>query len=119
MIINENRSLVIDFGMSLLVPYASSECDGNDVTDVARMNGCRRLMTPQGQLGKRRYMSPEIWRNQDDFDGFSIDIWTAGMILFCISTLLLRTTLISLINQIFFSIFRPWCCLCQYAVAPN
>ena len=28
-------------------------------------------------------MSPEIYRNRDDFDGEAVDVWTVGTILFC------------------------------------
>jgi len=84
-IITGESCLVIDLGMCLRIPFTSR--DGNDgmVTDVL-CGITRRLITPQGQCGKRRYMSPEIWRNKDNFDGFFIDVWTAGMILFFMLT---------------------------------
>lgn len=84
-IVTGDRCLVIDLGMSLRVPFnPRAEKDGA-ATDITR-GTTRRLITPQGQCGKRRYMSPEIWRNKDDFDGFSIDVWTGGMILFFMLT---------------------------------
>ena len=35
--------------------------------------------------GKRKYMAPEIFRN-GVFDGFSVDIWAAGTVLFFMLT---------------------------------
>eukprot|EP00568_Trieres_chinensis_P016917 CAMPEP_0183327576 /NCGR_PEP_ID=MMETSP0160_2-20130417/83837_1 /TAXON_ID=2839 ORGANISM="Odontella Sinensis, Strain Grunow 1884" /NCGR_SAMPLE_ID=MMETSP0160_2 /ASSEMBLY_ACC=CAM_ASM_000250 /LENGTH=429 /DNA_ID=CAMNT_0025495711 /DNA_START=1284 /DNA_END=2570 /DNA_ORIENTATION=- len=84
-IINEDKCLIIDLGMSLRVPYSSTEPDNTSVTDVTQGTQ-RRLIIPQGQCGKRRYMSPEIWRNRENFDGFAVDIWTAGTILFFMLT---------------------------------
>ena len=51
------------------------------MTDVTR-GSVRRLMKPQGVCGKHNYMSPEIFANTDSFDGFAIDMWAAGVILY-------------------------------------
>mmetsp|Transcript_24575 Transcript_24575/g.50741 ORF Transcript_24575/g.50741 Transcript_24575/m.50741 type:complete len:106 (-) Transcript_24575:2764-3081(-) len=32
------------------------------------------------------YMSPEICRNEEPFDGFAVDMWAAGVILFTMLT---------------------------------
>mmetsp|Transcript_34955 Transcript_34955/g.37851 ORF Transcript_34955/g.37851 Transcript_34955/m.37851 type:complete len:542 (+) Transcript_34955:71-1696(+) len=45
----------------------------------------RSLIKPQGTCGKWIYMSPEIYRN-DSFDGFAVDMWAAGVILFLMLT---------------------------------
>jgi serine/threonine protein kinase len=52
------------------------------VTDITRGTQ-KRLLKPQGACGKLPYMSPEIYRNRDDFDGEAVDVWTVGTILFC------------------------------------
>merc|ERR1712154_178811 len=70
-------------GMCLRVPYSSS--DTNTITDVT--NGTmRRLIIPQGTCGKHNYMAPEIFRNNDAFDPFAIDLWAAGVILYIMIT---------------------------------
>lgn len=46
----------------------------------------RQLMTPQGTCGKWIYMSPEIYQNKLPFDGFTVDMWAAGVILFLMVT---------------------------------
>jgi serine/threonine protein kinase len=39
------------------------------------------LLKKQGQCGKITYMDPLVFENQD-FDGFSVDMWACGIILF-------------------------------------
>lgn len=39
-----------------------------------------------GTCGKHQYMSPEIYQNTDSFDGFAIDLWSAGVILYIMLT---------------------------------
>jgi serine/threonine protein kinase len=43
-------------------------------------------MKPQGVCGKHNYMSPEVFANTDAFDGFAIDLWAAGVILYIMLT---------------------------------
>jgi len=83
-LVNDNDSLIIDMGMCLRVPYSSSAGDGS-ISDV--YNGtARRLIVPQGSCGKLNYMSPEIFANFEAFDGFAIDLWAAGAILYIMLT---------------------------------
>lgn len=70
---------IIDFGLCLRVPYVDP-INRNLVTDVSG-NTVRRLMKAQGQGGKWAYMSPEVASRQD-CDGFAIDLWSVGIILF-------------------------------------
>lgn len=70
--------LLIDLGMCLRVPFAAE--DGS-VTDVSE-GTLRRLIKSQGQCGKPNYIAPEILSNKEPFDGFAIDVWAAGVILF-------------------------------------
>eukprot|EP00957_Ditylum_brightwellii_P121277 9248486-Ditylum_brightwellii.AAC.1 len=65
-------------GMCLRVPFGDD--DGN-IMDVSG-GTLRRLMSPQGQCGKPNYISPEVLQNTESFDGFAIDVWAAGIILF-------------------------------------
>lgn len=46
----------------------------------------RYLLKPQGTCGKWIYMSPEIFKNQEAFDGYAVDLWAAGVILFLMVT---------------------------------
>ncbi len=71
-------------GMCLYVPYNDPERQGS-VTDATK-GTTRRLMKPQGVCGKHNYMSPEIYSNTAAFDGFSIDLWAAGVILYIMLT---------------------------------
>lgn len=75
--------MVMDMGMCLRVPY-HDPATGN-VVDVTR-GTIRRLMRPQGVCGKHNYMSPEVFANADSFDGFAIDLWAAGVILYIMLT---------------------------------
>jgi serine/threonine protein kinase len=72
--------MIIDMGMCLRVPY-NDQSKPSAVIDVTR-GSVRRLMKPQGVCGKHNYMSPEIFANTDSFDGFAIDLWAAGVILY-------------------------------------
>lgn len=72
-------SVVIDFGMCLRVPFDDPRTSG--VTDVST-GSLRRLIQPLVPCGKPNYIAPEILKSQDPFDGFAIDLWAAGVILF-------------------------------------
>jgi serine/threonine protein kinase len=83
-LVDEENCLIIDMGMCLRVPYSDPRKPGG-TTDVTR-GTMRRLMKPQGVCGKHNYMSPEVFANTDDFDGFAIDLWAAGVILYIMLT---------------------------------
>ena len=70
--------------MALRVPYSDPNTSGG-TTDVTR-GTTRRLMKPQGVCGKHNYMAPEIFKNQAPFDGFAIDVWAGGVILYILLT---------------------------------
>ncbi|KAL7557389.1 hypothetical protein ACA910_000018 [Epithemia clementina (nom. ined.)] len=81
--IDHKQCLVIDFGMCLRVPYTDPRTGG--ITDISR--GAHKLLfSPQGACGKLPYMSPEIYKNKEAFDGELADMWTSGTILFCMLT---------------------------------
>jgi serine/threonine protein kinase len=71
-------------GMCLRVPYSDPAKSGG-ITDVRRGTS-RRLIKPQGVCGKHNYMSPEIFSNTVPFDGFAVDLWAAGVILYIMLT---------------------------------
>jgi serine/threonine protein kinase len=75
-----DRSIIIDLGMCLRVPFASNDGEGR-ITDVTS-GDLRLLMNPMVPCGKPSYMSPEVLLSVDPFDGFAIDIWATGVILF-------------------------------------
>jgi len=94
--IDGNRlCLIIDMGMCLRIPYIDLNTlaitglnnNNNNNTNGATQTRQRRcLFQPQGACGKLPYMSPEIYRNRDPFDGEAADIFSAGTILFCMLT---------------------------------
>jgi serine/threonine protein kinase len=53
---------------------------------ISRRYQPRYLVKPQGTCGKWIYMSPEILRNKEPFDGYTVDMWAAGVILFLMLT---------------------------------
>lgn len=83
-LVDDQNCLIIDMGMCLREPY-SDRSNPSLVTDVEH-GTIRRLMTPQGVCGKHNYMSPEVLKNVDNFDGFAIDLWAAGVILYVMLT---------------------------------
>lgn len=83
-LVDVNHCLVIDMGMCLRVPYHCPE-DPERSVDVTQ-GSMRRLITPMGTCGKKNYMSPEIFANKANFDGFAVDLWSAGVILYIMVT---------------------------------
>ena len=41
-----------------------------------------KLLSPQGPCGKAFYMSPEVYKNNIEFDPFATDVWSLGVVLF-------------------------------------
>ncbi|CAN0531716.1 unnamed protein product [Scytosiphon promiscuus] len=37
---------------------------------------------PQGPCGKQLYISPEVLTSSSGFDGFAVDVWACGVMLF-------------------------------------
>lgn len=83
-LVDFDRCMIIDMGMCLRVPYNDPD-DPGKIVDVTK-GSMRRLMKPQGVCGKHNYMSPEIAANTEPFDGFAIDLWAAGVILYIMLT---------------------------------
>ena len=70
LVCGEGEGVVIDMGMCLRVPLPSSLPPLHKV-----------LLKKQGQCGKITYMDPLVFQDQD-FDGFAVDMWACGIILF-------------------------------------
>mmetsp|Transcript_29150 Transcript_29150/g.61882 ORF Transcript_29150/g.61882 Transcript_29150/m.61882 type:complete len:471 (-) Transcript_29150:161-1573(-) len=83
--VDVNQCVIIDMGMCLRVPYHCPGDPGGRAVDVEHGTD-RRLIVPMGTCGKRNYMSPEIYANRDNFDGFAVDLWAAGVILYIMVT---------------------------------
>jgi len=81
-LVDVNHCLIIDMGMCLRVPYHSPGDNEGRATDVDHGTD-RRLIVPMGTCGKKNYMSPEIYANKDNFDGFAVDLWSAVSDLDC------------------------------------
>jgi hypothetical protein len=97
MIDRNTRGLVIDMGMCLRVPFQEIQIEGTNGSNTSRVLRVADLQTtrkhnaipiedmrrmdqpqlvrrrcvfkPQGTCGKMPYMSPEIYRNREPFDG--------------------------------------------------
>ena len=80
LIVKDDKALIIDMGMCMQIPIFEEEIKGSTESTPRRKR--RRLLLPQGVVGKLPYMSPETYRNAEPFDGFAIDMWTAGTTLF-------------------------------------
>lgn len=59
---------IIDMGLALRVPQFP---DGRAVP-----------LPSQGPCGKQFYMPPEILMSTGPFDGFAVDVWACGVMLF-------------------------------------
>lgn len=75
-----HRSLIIDLGMCLRVPFDDGS-KGGGVVD-ASCGTLRRLIKPLLPCGKTNYISPEVLESKLPFDGYAIDLWATGVILF-------------------------------------
>ncbi|GAX12229.1 hypothetical protein FisN_1Hh158 [Fistulifera solaris] len=71
---------LIDFGTALRIPYVDQRDDGG-VVDASE-GSVRRLIRNKGRNGKLTYLAPELVDKMDEFDGFAVDLWSAGIILF-------------------------------------
>ena len=77
---SEGKLVIADFGFALRVPYTDWSNFGV-VTDVSE-GTLRRLILPHGHSGNTAYLAPELLRSKMPFDGFSVDMWSAGVVLF-------------------------------------
>jgi serine/threonine protein kinase len=76
----EGNLVIADFGHALRVPYIDWNNFGG-VTDVSA-GSLRRLILAQDHGGNSTYLAPELIKPGASFDGFAVDMWSAGVILF-------------------------------------
>ncbi len=85
---DDNTCIIIDFGMSLRVPYSYPDDPAgvtDDVTDIS-IGTNRRLIHTHTFCGKLHFVAPEIYQKADSFDGPAADVWSLGVILFVLLT---------------------------------
>lgn len=73
MITKDMSCIIIDMGMSLRLPRHE---ESEEVYLIPR----------QGPCGKKNYIAPEVLANELPFNGFLVDMWAAGVILFILLT---------------------------------
>ena len=77
---NEGNLKMVGFSKCLRVPYTDARNIGS-VSDVSE-GSKRRLIRSVGRVASNEmYLAPEIVAQQP-FDGFAVDLWAAGIILF-------------------------------------
>jgi serine/threonine protein kinase len=82
---DQDKCTLIDFGMAVRVPYPfPDDHQTEDVTDVT-VGTTRRMIHSQSHCGKLKFMAPEMFR-MEDFDGLTVDLWSAGVVLFVLLT---------------------------------
>jgi len=80
-LLNEmDQAVIVDFGLCLRVPFTDINNCGH-VSD-ASSGPYRRVMKSQGQCGTLLYAAPEIVDGKSYFDGFAVDLWAGGVVLF-------------------------------------
>lgn len=73
-LVSDGKCVIIDMGMCLRIPLQSEDPP------------VPALVPPLGTCGKKNYVSPEVHLNAHPFNGFAVDIWAAGVILFLLLT---------------------------------
>lgn len=77
--VHSKKIQIIDFGLAIRVPYENT-ISSSSATDVS--SGTLRMrISGQGQCGDLNYICPEVLERKD-FDGFAMDLWSAGVILY-------------------------------------
>ena len=79
-LIHDERCVIVDLGMALRVPFVDP--DNEHMLADASAGTMRRLIQAQGVGGRWTYIAPEVVSNKDHFDGYAVDLWAAGVILF-------------------------------------
>ena len=85
---------IIDFGMALRLQQPPGRRRGEGAASFdgagdgsggggggAGHRGARSI-SPTGPVGKRHYMPPEVAMEEPEYDGFSVDVWACGVIMF-------------------------------------
>lgn len=69
MVLEDDRIVLIDFGMSVRLPLNPD-------------TGEPYLIPAMTPMGKKQYIAPEVLAANGAYDGFKADIWAAGILLF-------------------------------------
>lgn len=65
-------AILSDFEFSCRIPYAKNRSE----------DSMRRLILCDTICGRPLYIAPEIWKEEQAFDGFEVDIWALGTMLY-------------------------------------
>jgi len=87
-LVDNERTFVIDMGMCLRVPFFDNEEGDTDMlgnVDYRDRGAQRCLISGKPPCGKPYYMSPEVY-SEKPFDGYAIDMWAVGVCLFMMLT---------------------------------
>ena len=80
-LIHNDTCFIMDFGMCCRIPFTNIPPNSTN-TFLPRVRGRRQLLHADRTMGKWAYMSPEIALNAEPFDGFAVDLWSVGAMLF-------------------------------------
>lgn len=88
----DGRVKIIDFGMALMADQPQRHRESAETLAAGGLDGgsgggdsssaSRWSVSPTGPCGKKHYMAPEVAMNDRAFDGFAVDVWACGVILF-------------------------------------
>jgi len=84
---------IVDFGMALRFGQpqgrggAGGASAGGAFSGGAAGSGSggisnARSISPTGPFGKKHYMPPEVALNEREYDGYMVDMWACGVIMF-------------------------------------
>lgn len=83
------QAKIIDFGMALRFGHArgggrGASAGGAFSGGAAAAGGGTdaRSISPTGPFGKKHYMPPEVALNENEYDGYMVDVWACGVIMF-------------------------------------
>ena len=71
-LLDNGRAKIIDFGMAITMEHTHHGVSASGQISIP----------PTGPYGKRRYMAPEVAMGNQAYDGFKVDVWACGIILF-------------------------------------
>eukprot|EP00565_Helicotheca_tamesis_P005819 CAMPEP_0185730694 /NCGR_PEP_ID=MMETSP1171-20130828/10711_1 /TAXON_ID=374046 /ORGANISM="Helicotheca tamensis, Strain CCMP826" /LENGTH=419 /DNA_ID=CAMNT_0028399803 /DNA_START=45 /DNA_END=1304 /DNA_ORIENTATION=- len=81
MMVHNDSLLIIDMGMCLRIPYEDDDDNSNNNNEDTHLPHRRCLIRSSRVYGKRKYMSPEVYKSQN-YDGHAIDLWAVSVILY-------------------------------------
>ncbi|CAM9910977.1 unnamed protein product [Ectocarpus fasciculatus] len=71
---------IIDFGLALMSGQHRPQARTAQFDGANPFNA--RSISPTGPFGKKHYMPPEVAMNEQDYDGFAVDVWALGVVMF-------------------------------------